>query len=210
MRRIWLVVGFLSLIGVAVIARRLVALAHPAAGELDAGFERHALLTVLHIVPALVFLVLGPVQFLRLRAHRWTGRVFFGAALMVGITALVMSPRMAIGGAKETAATTFFGIVFLFDLIKGFVHIRRREVALHREWMIRAYAIGLAVTTIRPIVGVFFATRGVTHLTPREFFGIAFWIGFTLHLIAAEAWIGHTRLKRHAAVDQQLGANCEA
>jgi hypothetical protein len=33
----------------------------------------------------------------------------------------------------------------------------------------------------------------VTHLTPAEFFGIAFWLGFTIHLIAAEAWINYTR-----------------
>ena len=60
--------------------------------------------------------------------------------------------------------------------------------------MIRAFAIGLAVATIRPINAMFFAlyiTRGF--LSPHEFFGIAFWIGFTLHAIIAEIWIGFTR-----------------
>jgi hypothetical protein len=70
---------------------------------------------------------------------------------------------------------------------------RRREVALHREWMIRAFSIGLAVATIQPIVGFFFATARFTGLTPYEFFGTAFWIGFVLHLIAAEVWIQWTR-----------------
>ena len=46
------------------------------------------------------------------------------------------------------------------------------------------------IATIRPIVGIFFATR---RLSPHEFFGIAFWIGFTLHLILAEVWINYTR-----------------
>jgi hypothetical protein len=58
--------------------------------------------------------------------------------------------------------------------------------------MIRAFAVGLAVATIRPIIGLFFATSPLTGLTPREFFGVAFWIGFVLHLIAAEAWIQTT------------------
>ena len=44
------------------------------------------------------------------------------------------------------------------------------------------FAIGLAVATIRPIVGIFFATSRLTHLTPRDFFGTAFWLGFTLTL----------------------------
>lgn len=30
-------------------------------------------------------------------------------------------------------------------------------------------------------------------LTPQEFLGTAFWIGFTVHLIAAEVWINYTR-----------------
>jgi hypothetical protein len=52
------------------------------------------------------------------------------------------------------------------------------------------------VATIRPIIGMFFATSRFSGLSPREFFGIAFWIGFVLHLIAAEAWI-------HATMPQQ-------
>jgi hypothetical protein len=85
-------------------------------------------------------------------------------------------------------------------LVKAFGYIRRREIARHRECMIRAYAIGLAVATVRPIVGVFFATSPLTHLTPQEFFGAAFWLGFTLHLIAAEAWVNYTRGMNLAAV----------
>lgn len=38
-----------------------------------------------------------------------------------------------------------------------------------------------------------FATSRLTHLTPHEFFGTAFWIGFTMHLAAAEIWINYTR-----------------
>jgi hypothetical protein len=115
------------------------------------------------------------------------------------VTALVMGPRMAIGGAVEAAAATVFGLLFLFALVKAFVAIRARRIAVHREWMIRAYAIGLAVATIRPIVGFFFATARLTHLTPHEFFGPAFWIGFTLQSIGAESWIRYTRRMSYAA-----------
>jgi hypothetical protein len=59
--------------------------------------------------------------------------------------------------------------------------------------MIRAFSVGLAVATIRPIIGMFFATSRFSGLMPHEFFGIAFWIGFVLHLMAAEAWIHATR-----------------
>jgi uncharacterized membrane protein len=201
-RWLWTLTVILSLIGVAIVIRRLLFYATPHSSDhtsLDANFLQHPVLTIGHIIPGLLFIVLGPFQFIRrLRTlwpdvHRWTGRVFIASGLIVGTTALVMSPQMAIGGANETAATMFFALIFLFSLLRAFVYIRRRNVPLHREWMIRAYAIGLAVATIRPIMGVFFATQRLTHLTPHDFFGTAFWLGFTAQLIAAEAWINYTR-----------------
>ncbi len=210
-RLLWSVVIFLMVIGVAIVVRRTLALSgigvsRNAAG-LDAAFVRYRVLTMVHILPALFFILLTPLQFIRglrtrrPRLHRWTGRVVVVSGIVVGITALIMSPQMSIGGVSETAATMFFAAIFVFALVRAFLLIRRRQIALHREWMIRAFAIALAVATIRPIVGVFFATRALTHLTPQDFFGAAFWLGFTTHLIAAEVWINYTRprLARSAA-----------
>jgi uncharacterized membrane protein len=166
---------------------------------LDDLFARYPILTLVHIVPGLFFMVLGPLQFSatirarHLRWHRFSGRIFVVCGLVIGVSALVMSLGMpAIGGVNQAAATTLFATFFLFALCKAFWHIRRREIGAHREWMIRAFAVGLAVATIRPIIGVFFATSRLSGLTPHEFFGVAFWIGFVLHLIAAEAWIHAT------------------
>jgi uncharacterized membrane protein len=216
-RWLWDAVIFLVLIGVFVVLRRTVHLvpilingydppvapSNPTVAQflaLDDIFARYPVLTLVHILPALLFLVLGPLQFSRtfrnrhLQWHRLNGRVILVCGMVVGVSALVMSFGMpAIGGVNQAAATTLFALFFLFALGKAFRHIRRREIALHREWMIRAFSIGLAVATIRPIVGVFFATSRFSGLTPQEFFGTAFWIGFVLHLIAAEVWIQWTR-----------------
>jgi uncharacterized membrane protein len=208
-RALWSAVTFLAFIGVAVAVRRMVHLVpivvhgyHPPAVNANprlAQFAHYPILMLVHIVPGLLFMILGPLQFSstirarHLRWHRFSGRVFVICGLVIGISALVMSFGMpAIGGVNQAAATTLFGTFFLFSLCKAFWHIRQHEVALHREWMIRAFAVGLAVATIRPIIGLFFATSPLTGLTPREFFGVAFWIGFVLHLIAAEAWIQTT------------------
>jgi uncharacterized membrane protein len=202
-RVVWLITIFLVLIGVAIVTRRALQLFPPSPAptrfpegtEMDAVFARHPTLTMIHIVPGLLFVVLAPLQFVkRLRTrrpavHRWMGRVALVSGLIAGVTALVMSPIMTLGGVNQAVATMFFALIFLFALMRAFIYIRNGNVALHRQWMIRAFAIGLAVATIRPIVGVFFATRSLSHLTPYEFFGTAFWLGFTMHLIAAEVWI---------------------
>lgn len=199
-RILWLTTLLLVAIGVAAVIRRTLNLFDPTPPPPNfpeaGGFARRPLLTMVHIIPGLLFVVLGPLQFvrrLRLRTpqlHRWAGRTFVASGLIIGVTALVMSPH-AIGGANETAATMLFATVFLFALVKGLLSIRQGKVAQHREWMIRAFAIGLAVATARPINGAFFATRSITHLTPHDFFGTAFWLAFTVHLIAAEVWINY-------------------
>jgi hypothetical protein len=55
--------------------------------------------------------------------------------------------------------------------------------------MVRAIVVLLGIATTRPVMGVFFATSRVTHLTPVQFFGIAFWIGFSINLVAVEIWL---------------------
>jgi uncharacterized membrane protein len=206
-RIVWLLTILLCAILVVAGTRRLAhlpsrsptALRSPETAALNGGFDEHPWLTAAHIVPGLLFTILGPLQFVRtLRTrrpgmHRWMGRVVMASGAIVGISALVMSPRMAIGGINETAATMVFALLFLSALGKGFIAIRERRMAAHREWMIRSFGIGLAVAFVRPIVGVFFATRRITGLTPHDFFGIAFWLGFTLQTIAAEVWIDYTR-----------------
>jgi hypothetical protein len=56
-----------------------------------------------------------------------SGQVFVSLGMVIGNTALAMSFKTSIGGVNETVATTLFAVVFLFDLVKAFVHIRPRE-----------------------------------------------------------------------------------
>lgn len=208
-RFLWVAVIFLAFIGFAVATRRTVVLLkagamssprNPAA-DLDAHFKSERALVLTHILPAMLFMVLGPLQFVRgLRSrypqiHRWSGRVFLAASAVVGISGLKLAFGKTVGGLDEKAAIILFGAFFLIALAKALWHALRREFAEHREWMIRGYAIGLAVATIRPIMGTFFAAALMSGHKPQpaEFFGAAFWIGFTLQSIAAEIWINYTR-----------------
>src|SRR5216684_2430119 len=189
-RFLWTAVIFLAFLGLAVAARRSIVLMKPGAlsaaknpaAQLDAHFANHAALTLAHILPAMLFMVLGPLQFVRsLRSkhpqiHRWSGRIFLTASAVVGVTGLTMAFGKTIGGVDEKAAITLFGTFFLMALAKALWHALRREFAQHREWMIRGYAIGLAVATIRPIMGTFFAAAVLRghRPDPHEFFDTEF------------------------------------
>ena len=211
-RTVWGLTLLLVVIGLAAVVRRAYVLLHPpqivhqlamsrfaSAAFLDRGFAAHRTLTFLHILPAFLFTALMPLQFvesLRRRHiawHRWSGRALVVLGALIGSSALVMSFTMNIGGVSETAATTFFAMLFLAFLGLGIRNIRRGRVVLHRQWMIRAFGVALGVATTRPIIGAFFAAG---RLSPHEFFGAAFWLGFTTNLLAAEIWIRYTEAQQ--------------
>jgi Predicted membrane protein (DUF2306) len=187
---------FCIAIAVAVVIRRVVALstplspsAPPQLAGLDAYFTAHATLTYIHILCALAFVVLLPLLFWRRTRNSVTlERVIFPLGLIVGLTAYAMSTH-AVGGWLERVAVLFFNTLFLFALYRAFGYARSGNRPQKQRWMLRAIAILLGIATTRPVMGVFFATSRLTHLTPQQFFGIAFWIGFSLNTIVIELWL---------------------
>jgi hypothetical protein len=107
---------------------------------------------------------------------------------VVGLTAYAMS-AYAVGGWLERAAVLFFNTLFLFSLYRAFDFARTGNRPLQQQWLLRAIAVLLGIATTRPVMGVFFATSRLTHLTPQQFFGIAFWIGFSINTLVMELWL---------------------
>ena len=205
-RGLWAVVLTLCVIAVAVSIRRLTTLTHPAAAGhsptagLDALFLAKAALTQRHVIAGLVLALLIPVQLssaIRNRfpiVHRWLGRALMVVGIIVGLTGYAMV-AIPVGGALEVSAIVVYAAAFLIALIIAWRYIRRSDVARHREWMPRAVAIVLGIATTRPVVGVFFATSKLTGLAPSQFFGTAFWIGFTATALAGEWYVRSTRFR---------------
>ena len=204
-RGIWIVLILLCLIAVAATVRRGVALLYPPKTyptveleHLDARFAAQRALTFAHIIPAFVFAVLVPFQFVRgIRArhpalHRWNGRILISVGTLAGLTGLLLVLH-PVGGAVEVTAILTFDAIFLTSLWNAHRFARQRNIVQHREWILRAVAVALGVATVRPVMGVFFATSRMTHLTPHDFFGWAFWTGFSFNVIAMEIWIRRTR-----------------
>ncbi|HEX3351703.1 MAG TPA: DUF2306 domain-containing protein [Terriglobales bacterium] len=203
----WARAGFwlCIVISVAVVIRRVLALARPPQGAppqlagLDAVFASHAALTLAHILPALAFVVIAPfVVFRSSGTGGWPERLLFPLGAVVGLTAYAMSVN-SVGGWLERSAVLFFNSLFLYSLFRAYNYMRRGEELLQRQWTMRAIVILLGIATTRPVMGVFFATSRLTHLQPQQFFGIAFWIGFSINTLAVELWL---RSRKPASVDK--------
>jgi uncharacterized membrane protein len=116
-----------------------------------------------------------------------------GAAIVSALAGLYFGLLMPYGGLGEATATAFFGGILLVSVILAFVAIRRGQVARHREWMIRAFAIALGISTVRVVGTVFDIVLTPAGLPPPELFVLSLWTGWTVTLAAGELWIRYTR-----------------
>ena len=163
--------------------------------EYDQRYVRYPWLAYVHIAPGIVYLLGAPVQLAyRIRSrhhtfHRRLGRVLLTAGLISGAFAIALGYVMPFGGTSEAIASYVFGSWFLACLLLAFRAIRRDDVVNHRRWMIRAFAMGVGVGTIRIWLGLFAAT-GLFEF--QDGFGVAFWLAFPIHAAVAELWIRNT------------------
>ncbi len=122
----------------------------------DARMDGSPAPVVVHVVAAALFALVGAAQLLpRFRRvhpawHRRTGRIVAFAGLLVAGSALWMTllyPQKPGTGPLLFVLRLGFASLMAGCLVLGFAAIRRRDVAAHRAWMIRAYAVGLAAGT---------------------------------------------------------------
>ncbi|MBV9303177.1 MAG: DUF2306 domain-containing protein [Acidobacteriaceae bacterium] len=197
---LWLLAGFwfCVVISIGVVLRRLIELirpshtAPPEMASLDAIFSSHAVLTAMHIIPAAIFVLLSAALLVGRSGGEWLEWLFFPFGAITGATAYAMS-YWAVGGWVERSAVLVFNTWFLFSLGRAYWFRLRREPSRKREWMTRAVGILLGIATTRPVMGVFFATSSRTHLGPQQFFGVAFWIGFSINASVIELWLHSKR-----------------
>ncbi len=149
---------------------------------------------VLHVITVIPFSILGALQFaptFRQRHptwHRAAGRVLLVCGLIAALTALWMTlvyPWPVGDGEALYVERLVFGTAMLGSLLMAIAAIRRRTFAVHGEWMIRAYAIGMGA-----------GTQVLTHLpyyvlvgTPDESSrAVLMGVGWVINVAVAE-WI---------------------
>ena len=160
----------------------------------------HGQLALVHVLPGALFLAILPVQFansIRRRRpwlHRWVGRGLVTIGVPVAASGLVLGGLSPFGGITADAAILVFGLMFLVALTRGFLAARRREFGMHREWMLRAGAIGVGIATVRVVA---FPLYGLVGGSALALVGPAFWLGLGVTTAGAEWWIWHSRRVGH-------------
>jgi uncharacterized membrane protein YozB (DUF420 family) len=109
-----------------------------------------------HIVSVSLYCVLGAFQFVpglrrrRLGWHRAAGRLLVPCGLIAALSGLWMTlfyPRPDDVGELVTVFRLVFGSAMAASIVLGLAAVLRRDIAQHRAWMMRGYAIGIGAGT---------------------------------------------------------------
>ena len=146
-----------------------------------------------HIGGGGVALALGALQFFPAirRAvgwHRGIGRVYVGAVLIGGLAGFPVALE-AHGGVSNTVAFSLLALFWLYSTAMAFLAIRGGDVASHRMWMTRSYALTFAAVTLRLEL---LLLQGVAGLSFDEAYSIVPWSCWVLNLVVVE-WFVQTK-----------------
>jgi uncharacterized membrane protein len=137
-----------------------------------------------------IALALGSVQFWRNlpfshpSLHRALGKVYVGAAILTGSAGLYMS-FFAYGGAVTRLGFGFLALSVLTATSIAYQRIRIRDIAAHRQWMLRSFALIFGAVTLRIELPILIS---VFHAFDPAYAVVA-WLSWVPNLAIAEIYI---------------------
>jgi uncharacterized membrane protein len=108
------------------------------------------LLFLPHAICGVTATLIGPLQFsTRLRRthlalHRILGRIYFIAILIAAVCSLILTQ-----GSGLEIGTYFQAGSWILCTLMAFLLVRNHNIAQHRQWMIRSYAVTFTFISLR-------------------------------------------------------------
>jgi hypothetical protein len=147
-----------------------------------------------HAFFGMVALALGPFQFhrgllvRRRQLHRRLGQVYLVSALVTGGVGVYMS-LFSFGGIATHVGFGLLGVGLLVCSTMAWRRILRRDIARHREWVVRSFALLFAAVTLRLWLPILVA--GFGGFEPA--YVVVSWLCWVPNLAAAEGYIRWSR-----------------
>lgn len=140
-----------------------------------------------HIVLAVVSLLTGPIGVIRkirqksIPWHRWNGRIYVVSIVLNFIPGLYVSWFVA--GNLTVAGFLVLNLLWLATTWLGYLHIRRKNIAKHRQWIIRSFFLTNANLTIHLLLPISQYAIGLSYTAS---YALAVWGSMLLNLSLAE------------------------
>lgn len=178
----------------------------PAKSNVPTRNDLHFAFLVLHIFSGGLAMALGMLQFVpwlrkRHRVHRYIGRAYFYAGVFPSAVFGLVSAVLSTKGVTSAIPLSLLSLVWFYTGLQGLKAARQRKFAVHREWMIRNFALTTTAITSRlaaiPVVILFQPSDpAAMELFIHDLTVLLHWTPPVLHLIAAEWYIQRHKVVR--------------
>lgn len=159
-------------------------------------FREYPVARMIHMVLGIAFVLIAPLQFVPRvrkafpRVHKVIGRLSLAFSVVLFVTAWIFAFNITYTGLQEQIPTVTYTVIYAWLIYMALKNIRAGNVARHREWMIRAFAMMMGISATRVWFALFLKT---TETTSDQFFSSILWLGLGVNLLIAEIWINLTR-----------------
>jgi uncharacterized membrane protein len=161
----------------------------------------------IHVFSAIVALMAGFTQFstrfLREHraGHRFIGRVYAYDILVINFPTGMVLALCANGLLPGRSAFVLLDCLWFSFTLIAVMAVRRGQIARHRAFMIRSYALTFSAITLRTWKVVLSHTF---HFEPVHLYMIEAWMGFVPNLLLVEWWLRHRVRRRSLPATQPL------
>lgn len=154
-------------------------------------FEAIPVQARLHIYPGALALLLGAFQFsrrIRQDYKAWhvnAGRVYIVLVLLSALGGLLLAVEAHGQHAVTRTGFSVLAVLWIVSAVMAYIHARNHRFNLHKQWMIRNYALTLAAVSLRIELGVL---QFVFDLSFDEAYMLIAWLAWVPNLVVAE-WL---------------------
>jgi uncharacterized membrane protein len=160
-----------------------------------------------HLLGGGLALLFGGLQFSqRLRQkyttlHRWSGRVYVLGVAIGGSAAFHMALTTD-GGAAGQFGFAMLAIAWLISTGMALIRILQRDVARHRIWMVRSFALTLAAVSLR----IYLPVTQIQGVPFETAYAVIAWMCWVPNLLIAE-WLAQPIVARQKIATRPILSN---
>ncbi len=162
-------------------------------------FDAIPIPAAMHVLGSGLALLIGGFQFSQtlrrkyLHVHRWLGRIYLIMILIGGLGSFMLAPQAA-GGLVAKIGFFLLAVLWWFSAFQAYVAVRRGDIAEHRAWMLRNFALTFAAVTLRIQLGTLTAS-GVPF---EEAYPVVAWLSWVPNLVLIEWYLALSQRKAAA------------
>lgn len=124
--------------------------------------------------------------------HKVMGKLYVVIVLLLAAPSGFFIGLFANGGLYAKISFVVLAVLWFYFTLKAFLEIKKRNILMHKKWMLRSFALAFSAITLRlwKVILVY-----LFHPAPMDVYQVIAWLGWVPNLLVIEYYIFKTQNK---------------